>query len=166
MSEEDYINYIMVKLDIYLKNSTEKNHIDIIRDAVLNHLSEQECKIFLYYFFRLYQGYTKYRELNLVIDYHKMIEALARKNLKDIYPKQESIPTTDNQKSNISAELEKEIDTLTAISTKEVNRLHSFVIKFVISSSIIVMSTYILLYGFMELDMSGILLKIDRILNR
>lgn len=123
ITEEQRIEFIISKIDIHLEEYKEKPIKEALNLVFTNYLNEDERLNFCNYFYKLYKGYTKYRHLNLMIDYYKTVERL--KNKKN--------PGEDGDGSDhdmdVFAPPDGEISEIDVINQKELIKLKSFGVK-------------------------------------
>lgn len=130
MTEEQKIEFIISKIDVYLDELEEGDIKEALNIIVSNYMSDDERKTFITYFYKLFKGYNKYKHINLLIDYHKNIEKLALDTNEvkcDIVNCQQSI------KKTIIDELADEILDIDTINSNEMIKLKIFFSKLIIT---------------------------------
>ncbi len=126
ITEEQRIEFIISKIDIHLEELKDLPIKDAIEKIFQTHLNEDEKKNFRAYFYKLYKGYSKYRHLNLMIDYHKTVERMQQKGGPATTPviKDESIevfsPVANGEVNDIEAVNHAELIKLKTFGTKAV----------------------------------------------
>ena len=126
ITEEQRIEFIISKIDIHLDEFKDLPIKEAIENVFQKHLDEDEKKNFRAYFYKLYKGYSKYRHLNLMIDYHKTVERMRQQGGSATTPvtKDESIevfsPVTAGEVSDIDAVNHAELIKLKTFGTKAI----------------------------------------------
>ena len=126
ITEEQRIEFIISKIDIHLDEFKDLPIKEAIENVFQKHLNEDEKKNFRAYFYKLYKGYSKYRHLNLMIDYHKTVERMQQKGGPATTPiiKDESIevfsPVAAGEVSDIDAVNHAELIKLKTFGTKAI----------------------------------------------
>jgi len=138
VSEDQHIEFIITKIDILLDEFKDLHIRDALDIIIGEHLTEPERKTYLTYFFKLHKGYSKYKHVNLMIDYHKNVERLA---------------INGNSESNTEAlnELEREISDIEEMNQAEMLKLRTFFFKII--TTVLVLG--IVAYFFLLLSVSG-----------
>lgn len=86
LSKEKRISLMIDKIEAAITEDKLKN--DTYDKVVIGtfdiFLTEEEKELFIIHFFNLHKGYTKYKHLNLQIDYHKMMEKKVLETIRDV----------------------------------------------------------------------------------
>ena len=136
ITEEQRIEFIISKIDIHLDEFKDLPIKEAVECVFQKHLNEDEKKNFRAYFYKLYKGYSKYRHLNLMIDYHKTVERMQRQGGPAATPviKDESIevfsPVAAGEVSDIDAVNHTELIKLKTFGTK------AFILVFIVGVGI------------------------------
>ncbi len=159
MTEDQKIEFIISKMDIYLEECEEHDIKEALDIIVSNYMTEDERKTFVAYFYRLFKGYNKYKHINLLIDYHKNIEKLTN-DTSDLTCDTSKCPKTIRKK--LADELTNEILDVDVINNQEMIKLKSFFIKIFISLFAVAMTTYLFFMAFFLKDTSEIIIGISK----
>lgn len=154
ITEEQRIGFIISKIDIHLEEYKDKPIKEAINLVFSNYLTEEERINFANYFYKLYKGYTKYRHLNLMIDYYKTVERLkTHKNPED---------KDDGNGSGLDVLIpaDEEASEIEDMNHKELIKLKSFGIKVFIVIIVIGIIIYSLALLTLNKDNLSILMKI------
>lgn len=150
VSEDQHIEFIITKIDILLDEFKDLHIRDALDIIVGEHLTESERKTYLTYFFKLHKGYSKYKHVNLMIDYHKNVERLAISG------------TNDN--SEALDELEREISDIEEMNQAEMIKLKSFFFKIITTVLVIGIVAYFFLLLSVSGDMSELILGLAKLI--
>ena len=155
ITEEQRIEFIISKIDIHLEEFKDLPIKDAIEKIFQTHLNEDEKKNFRAYFYKLYKGYSKYRHLNLMIDYHKTVERMQQKGVPATTPviKDESIEVFSPVSSG-------EVNDIEAVNHAELIKLKTFGTKAVILVFIIGVAIYAGLLTLLSGDYIEIIAKL------
>lgn len=154
ITEEQHIDFIISKIDILLEDFRDLNIKDALSEILTSHLTEAERKAFVLYFYKLHKGYSKYKHINLMIDYHKNIERLAVAGYGTPSP---------SAKDSVISELEDEISDIEEINKAEMVKLKSFFLKIIVFLLISGVAIYIFMLAFLSNDQSEIILGIAKL---
>lgn len=155
ITEEQRIEFIIAKIDMYLDEYKEVPIKDAIDSIFQKHLNDDEKKNYKVYFYKLYKSYLKYRHLNLIIDY--------RKTIIDLEGKEETVTglaDRDDAKDIFSSVSSKEIDEIDVVNQTELIKLRSFGIRAAILVFIIGITIYLGLLSLLTGNYTEILVKL------
>ncbi len=155
ITEEQRIEFIISKIDILLDEFKDLPIKEAIENVFQKHLDEDEKKNFRAYFYKLYKGYSKYRHLNLMVDYHKTVERMQQKGGPATTPviKDESIEVFSPISSG-------EVNDIEAVNHAELIKLKTFGTKAVILVFIIGVAIYAGLLTLLSGDYIEIIAKL------
>lgn len=150
VSEDQHIEFIITKIDILLDEFKDLHIRDALDIIVGEHLTEPERKTYLTYFFNLHKGYSKYKHVNLMIDYHKNVERLA---------------INGNSEPNTEAldELEREISDIEKMNQAEMLKLRTFFFKIITTVLVLGIVAYFFLLLSVSGDMSELILGLAKL---
>lgn len=129
ITEEQHIEFIISKIDILLEQSKVGNTRDALVAIMQKQLTDDERRIFFFYFYKLYKGYTKYRHINILIDYYKLLEKLVE-NHND--QKDNTIFDTSEANKILTPELEMEVLDIEKTNSEEMIKLKAFFARVII----------------------------------
>lgn len=162
MTEEQKIEFIISKIDIYLEELEEgdiKEALDII---ISNYVTDDERKTFISYFYKLYKGYTKYKVINPLIDYHKNFEKITAGIIGSKHIVNKSKKHSDE---TVTVDLVNEILDIDSINTNEMIKLKVFFSKLIISLFSIAIVMYLIFMIIIIKDPSDIIVGSIKILQ-
>ena len=155
ITEEQRIEFIISKIDIHLDEFKDLPIKEAIENIFQKHLNEDEKKNFRAYFYKLYKGYSKYRHLNLMIDYHKAVERMQQQGGPATTPiiRDESIEI-------FSPVAVRELSDIDAVNHAELIKLRTFGTKSVILVFIVGVAIYAGLLALLSGDYIEIIAKL------
>lgn len=155
ITEEQRIEFIISKIDIHLDEFKDLPIKEAIENIFQKHLNEDEKKNFHAYFYKLYKGYSKYRHLNLMIDYHKTLERMQQQGGPATTPiiRDESIEL-------FSPVAVREVSDIDAVNHAELIKLKTFGAKSVILVFIVGVAIYAGLLALLSGDYIEIIAKL------
>ena len=160
ITEEQRIEFIISKIDIHLDEFNDLPIKDALEKIFHTHLNEDEKKNFRAYFYKLYKGYSKYRHLNLMIDYHKTVERMQHQGGPATTPiiRDESIEI-------FSPVAVREVSDIDAVNHAEFIKLKTFGAKAVILVFIVGVGIYAGLLALLSGDYIEILIKLTSMIT-
>ena len=160
ITEEQRIEFIISKIDIHLDEFKDLPIKEAIECVFQKHLNEDEKKNFRAYFYKLYKGYSKYRHLNLMIDYHKTVERMQQNDSST------KTPTTKDESLEVFSPVSVgEVNDIDAVNHAELIKLKTFGTKAIILVFIIGVGIYAGLLTLLSGDYMDIFIKISSILT-
>lgn len=174
MSEEQMIEFIISKIDIQLEHNKDVYLSDALYRIAENELSEKEKKVFVSYFYRLHKGYSKYKHINLAIEYHKILETLVSQNNPQLVNLHSPGTTPDNLPLNTvlgkpmipeDPELDSEIDEVETLNKKELVKLKSFFFRASLTVFLLGIAFCAFMLVLLDEDAVHILWFLDKYLN-
>ena len=156
ITEEQRIEFIISKIDIHLDEFKDLPIKDAVESVFQKHLNEEEKKNFRAYFYKLYKGYSKYRHLNLMIDYHKTVERMQQKDSST------KTPTTKDESLEVFSPVSAgEVIDIDAVNHIELIKLKTFGAKATILVFIIGVGVYVGLLALVSGDYIDIFTKLS-----
>ena len=155
ITEEQRIEFIISKIDIHLDEFKDLPIKEAVECVFQKHLNEDEKKNFRAYFYKLYKGYSKYRHLNLMIDYHKTVERMQQKDSSINTPN-----TKDESLEVFSPVSVGEVNDIDAVNHVELIKLKTFGTKAVILVFIVGIGIYAGLLALLSGDYIEIVIKL------
>ena len=156
ITEEQRIEFIISKIDIHLDEFKDLPIKEAIECVFQKHLNEDEKKNFRAYFYKLYKGYSKYRHLNLMIDYHKTVERMQQKDSST------KTPTTKDEGLEVFSPVSVgEVNDIDAVNHIELIKLKTFGTKAIILVFIIGVGVYVGLLALLSGDYIDIFTKLS-----
>lgn len=141
ITEKQHVDFIISKIDILLEQQKHGSIRDNLVAISQNQLTLEERKALIFYFYKLYKGYNKYKHINLTIDYYKMLERIASKSINNKI----IIDEINITPQSLSPELENEVLEIERTTTTEMIKLKMFFAKVIVILSCVGIVGYTIL---------------------
>lgn len=147
MSDEDYINYIVMKINVHLNEHLKCDDELSTYDIAMKYLTDKEKEIYVEYFYGLYKLYVKNKENYTLMEHYERSK------------KQKAIEEAEK-----AARLEQLcVDNPDELTDNELHVLYTTLIKIgtVVGGVLMVIGT--ITFGIIEIDATEVLVKLNRI---
>lgn len=147
-NDSEYLSYVNTKLDVYIDMQLRFNPTadasKILQIGITEYLSESERVQIIEYLYGLYSYYSKNKQsYELIRDYDEHVRIRRRKTDKT-YGSDAICPAMDKD---------------------EKYKLHSMLFKATLTISSVFMLIYLIVFGIINIDATGMLLSIAKLLN-
>lgn len=150
MSDEEYINYIIMKISVHLNEDIKENSELTVYDIAVKYLTDKEKEIYIEYFYGLYKLYSKNKENYTLMEHYEQ----SKKKLAI-------------EKVEAEAKLQQLcIDNPDELTDNELHAMYNTLIKLGIIVGGVVMMFSTIAFGVIELDATEILVYLNRFTSK
>jgi len=150
MDDEEYINYIIMKISVHLNEDIKENSELTVYDVAVKYLTDKEKEMYIEYFYGLYKLYSKNKENYKLMEHYEQ----SKKKLAI-------------EKAEADAKLKQLcIDNPDELTDNELHIMYHILIKIGIIVGGVTMMFSTIAFGIIELDATEILIYLNKFTSK